>query len=68
MENFLSGLILIVIGVFLIAFREWVSKKTIESQNRTWSFHFGEQEIRATKYLAVIVGIGFIILGLDSLQ
>jgi hypothetical protein len=56
--------LVILLGVILIVFRRQVAEKIIQSQNSLWGFHFGEQEIKSSEIVVVIVGIGAIIFAI----
>ena len=52
------------IGVSLLVFHKQFAERCIEDQNRRWGSHFGEREVRRTKLVVIIVGLGFIIMAL----
>jgi hypothetical protein len=41
--------------------------RAMASQNETWGFHFGEREVRGTVWLARLVGIAGVLIGMWSL-
>jgi hypothetical protein len=57
----------IFIGASLIIFRRQYSRYVMDMQNRTWGTHFGMREIKITEGVAVIVGVGFIAIGILSI-
>lgn len=50
----------VIIGVLMITFNRKCAHFTIETQNRTWGFHFGKAEETFTRVLAIVVGLGFV--------
>lgn len=51
----------------MVIFQKYFGKFIIVQQNKFWGFHFGDREAKITGTISVIVGIGFIILGLISI-
>ena len=63
----LVDIIYIIAGSALIIFRSWLAERAIDFQNTVWGFNFGEREIKATKFGAIIGGLAFITFSLLSL-
>ncbi len=51
----------------MIYFRDWFAKYVIDSQNTLWGTNYGEREIKATKFVAIVVACFFIILDIFQL-
>src|SRR3990172_12023267 len=67
LEEILVGTISLLVGCLLVVFRVSFAHKLIEQQNKFWGFHFAEGAIKATEFISLIVGAGFIILALLSI-
>ncbi len=61
------GGISLIVGLAMLIFNKPFSRAQIESQNQFWGFNYGEKEIGVSRIVILIVGIGFIIVGLLSL-
>ncbi len=59
--HLLEIVISFVLAFLLLYFRDWFARLIINFQNTVWGFHYGEREIRATKFVAVTVAC-FVIL------
>lgn len=57
----------IIVGFALIAFRRPFARMVIDSQNKAWGFKFGARDKRVSEFVSVVVGLGFVVLGLLSL-
>jgi hypothetical protein len=64
MQRAIVGIICMVVGGALIAFRERFARAHVESQNRMWGFRFGERERLLTRIVAVIAGLGLLVSGI----
>jgi hypothetical protein len=64
MGKFILGTVIIIVGLVAIGFRDKLVRNSIEYQNRAFGFHFGEEEIKAGKRTAPIIGVACIIMGL----
>jgi hypothetical protein len=59
-----AGLVLILAGSLMIAFRRSLSRLTIRAQNWTWGSRFGLGTLRFTERVAVpVTSVGFIVAG-----
>lgn len=67
MKNIIIGSIVIVTGCYIVVYRSRWARKAIEGQNKIFGFHFGKKDMQATSYVGLIVGSGFIILGILAL-
>ena len=63
-KEHMAGIIAILAGSLIIVFRSWFANNIIEAQNRVWGYNFGEREIKASKFVAFLVGICAIVWGL----
>jgi len=55
----------LVIGVIFVVFNKFVSQKIIESQNSTLGLKYGKKEVQIARYVVVLVGAGFLLVGLN---
>jgi uncharacterized membrane protein (Fun14 family) len=60
----MENLAFIAIGCVMLIFRKSFASLIIDFQNRVWGFRFGEREKKASIFVIVIVGLGFITLSL----
>jgi hypothetical protein len=67
MEQLVFGIGSIIAGVVLLAFPRRIAESFVRDQNATWGFRFGAREVEAGARGLVIVGIGFLILGIVGL-
>ena len=51
-----------ILALLLLYFRDRLARLIVNFQNTVWGFHYGEREIRATKFVAVIVACFLILL------
>jgi hypothetical protein len=58
------SVIAMLVGVGLIIFRGRFAQYTIRQQNRVWGFRFGENATRSAEVVALIVGVGFLTIGI----
>jgi hypothetical protein len=63
MESIVVGTVSVIVGIALVVFNERFARFAMAEQNRVWGFHFGEREVRITRYIAVLCGLVFVILG-----
>lgn len=68
MLNVVVGLVGLSMGTFLIVFRKWYAARCVTKQNRLWGFRFGERTTELTSNLLVVIGLGFIIIGVLALS
>jgi ABC-type nickel/cobalt efflux system permease component RcnA len=61
MQN-LGAVIGIVVGVVLIVARKAFAHAVVVSQNAVWRFHFGDKERKISEFIAVLVGLGLLVL------
>jgi hypothetical protein len=54
---------LVILGILQILFREWVAKESVAFQRSFWGFRYGPWAERLSVKMAVVVGVGFICLG-----
>jgi len=58
----MENLLFIIFGVLMLIFRKSFASLIIEFQNKVWGFKYGEREKKASIFVIVIVGLGFITL------
>jgi hypothetical protein len=63
MESIAWGVLAIVIGLILLAFRRGFARYAIEQQNAVWGTNYGPGWVRFSEAIAVVVGLGFVLLG-----
>ncbi len=59
--HWLEIIISFIVALLLIIFRDIVAKLIISFQVNVWGFKFGETEIKATKFVCIIIAIFLII-------
>jgi len=59
-----AGYLPLTIGLCSLLFQKWLSDFAVRSQNKTWGFNFGVKERRIFQFAFIVVGIGFIFLGI----
>jgi hypothetical protein len=64
MENVISGIALIALGVVLIILRKPLAEITIGFQIRVFHMPFGRREVKTSVIIAVLVGIVSIVDGI----
>jgi hypothetical protein len=62
-DQIIIGFIAIVAGCASIIFKKQIVRYSITFQNRTFGFHFGEREIKASEKVAPFIGLFFITIG-----
>jgi len=63
-RDIIIGIIACVVGVSAILLHNSFARATIEVQNRTWGFNFGEKEVTISKVVIIIVGALFVLIGI----
>jgi hypothetical protein len=58
------GFISVLVGLVMVILSKPLSRVAIESQNKFWGFNYGEEEIAVSRIVILIVGAGFIVVGL----
>jgi len=58
------SVIAVVVGVGLILLRRPFSHYALRQQNRVWGFRFGDNARRSAEVFALVVGIGFVTIGI----
>jgi hypothetical protein len=64
MSNQVIGIILFMVGCFLVYFRKELARSSMEDQNALWGFNFAEREIKGSEIIACVIGIGLAIIGI----
>ena len=59
-----ATLLSILAGCVLIIWRRWFGALVVRNQNRMWGFRFGEREERISAFVATVVGLGFLAVGI----
>lgn len=62
-----SSVSAVVIGIALITFRKPFANSVVAWQNKVWGFHEGEREREIDRFVAVVVGAGFIVFGVATM-
>ena len=65
--NTAVSILIILIGAALVAFRGAFARLVVEGQNETWGFRFGTREERVSRFLALLVGLIFLAVGVLAL-
>jgi hypothetical protein len=68
MKDTIIGTISLIAGLAMVVFNKPFSHLQIKGQNEFWGFNFGMKEIAVSRIVILIVGIGFIIVGLLALS
>jgi hypothetical protein len=63
-----GSLVVMVVGLALLIWRRFFADLVVSSQNRMWGFRFGDRERRISIFVAIIVGIGFLGMGILTLS
>jgi len=58
------SVIAVVVRVGLILLRRPFSQYALRQQNRVWGFRFGDNARRSAEVVALVVGIGFVTIGI----
>ena len=66
-KDTIVNIVFLLAGIAMIIWRKQYTRFIIESQNRVWGYKFGNREIRATKFVIILVGTGFIVSSLLAL-
>ncbi len=67
MNNHLSAIVLVIIGLIIIYFRKKIAIYQVDFQNKVFRRHYGEKEIRANEWLFPLLGLIFIGMGILNL-
>lgn len=67
MEATLLKIAPIIIGIVLILVRRQYAEQTMDFQNRTFGFNFGEKEIYASERALILIGFVLILVGVLAL-
>jgi len=54
----------LLVGCVLIFLRVPFARIVIEQQNKFWGFNFAEGALKTTQIVSLIVGVGFVIVGI----
>ena len=58
------SVIAVLVGASLVLLRKRFAQYTIRLQNRVWGFQFGENARRSAEVVTLIVGVGFVTMGI----
>ncbi len=58
------SVIAVLVGASLVLLRKRFAQYTIRQQNRVWGFRFGDSATRSAEVVALVVGIGFVAIGI----
>jgi hypothetical protein len=59
--------VLVIAGVAMILFFRRLGEFQVRTQNQAWGFHMGPRAIRQSQAVVLVVGIGFVLFGINSL-
>jgi hypothetical protein len=63
MSQSILGCIAVVAGICIIVARKRLARESMAFQNKVFKFHFGEKEVKASEFVVIVSGVGFIVLG-----
>jgi hypothetical protein len=63
-ERYVFGAVAVIVGALLVLFRRPFAELQVRSQNQVWGFRTGPRSEAVSRTLALIVGAGFIVVGL----
>jgi hypothetical protein len=66
MTRIITGIASLLVGFSFVIFFKFFAQFTIEQQNKSWGFHFGNRAIKLAQITYIIVGIGFIVISILS--
>jgi hypothetical protein len=66
-KHYITSIIAILTGLALLIWRRRFAAAVVREQNRMWGFHFGQREERISTFMATLVGIGFLTIGVLGL-
>jgi len=66
-KQYITFIISVLVGCELLLWRNRFAATVVKEQNRMWGFHFGEREERISVIVAIIVGFGFLGVGILGL-
>jgi len=64
MEHIIVGIVALIVGLYLMLYRERFARYVIKNQNRTLGFKFADNKIKSTKIISLITGFFFIVFGM----
>ena len=64
MKVLVVSVVTVCAGIALLLFRKSFAAFCVHDQNRVWGFHFGVREERISAVIALILGIGLVVMGL----
>lgn len=67
-KHYITSIISVLVGCGLLFWRKRFAAAVVKEQNRMWGFHFGEREERISVIVAIIVGSGFLTIGIFGLS
>lgn len=67
MKHIVVAIIAVIVGCYIVINRSKWANKAIDQQNKAFHFRFGKKDIQATSYVGLLVGVGFIVVGLLTL-
>jgi hypothetical protein len=66
-KHHITSIISALVGLTLLMWRKRFAASVIRAQNQMWGLHFGKREERISIFMAVLAGIGFLIVGILGL-
>jgi hypothetical protein len=66
-KHYITSIISALVGCALLIWRKRFAAAVVREQNRMWGFRFGQREERISLFVATLVGIGFLTIGILGL-
>ena len=67
MKNLIAGMIVMLVGVLIIIFRDRFTRSTLNSQHKTFGFKYDQIDFEQNRVFIVIIGITVIIIGIFAM-
>jgi hypothetical protein len=62
-ERHLVGVVAVILGVLMVAFRRGLAQYQVQSQNESWGFQMGQRSIIASRFVLLLVGVALVAAG-----
>ncbi len=66
-KHYITSIISALVGLALLILPKRFAAAVVREQNRMWGFHFGQREERISIFMSILVGGGFLIIGIVGL-
>ena len=67
MLDTIVSIIAVLVGAACIVFSRGFARLVVSTQNAAWGFRFGSREERGSRVVLMIVGLGFVTIGVLAL-